>query len=158
MWSWNDDGYQTDKIRFLKLGSFYNTSPSSQDFPGLSPDSAKMSQRDLKRPACSHIDGAATGCGSSQSVASHQQEQGAGARVLEGTHLVFGCTAAVIGLLWPASSQKPGPPLALKIIHLSAPVSWLPCAPVPTWLCWQGDTAYIWVTSPRATQLNPPQV
>lgn len=37
-------------------------------------------------------------------VASHQQEEGGSARVLEGTHLVFGCAAAVIGLLWPASS------------------------------------------------------
>ncbi len=44
------------------------------------------------------------GCGYSQSAVSHQQEEGGSARVLEGTHLVFGWVAAVIGLLWPASS------------------------------------------------------
>lgn len=63
-----------------------------------------MSRQDLKQPVRSHIHGAATGCGYSQSVASHQQEQRASARVLEGTHLVFGCAAAVIGLLLSAIS------------------------------------------------------
>lgn len=77
---------------------------SSQGFPRLTAHGAKMSQRDLKQPACSYIHWAATRGGHSQLVATHQQEQGASAKVLEGTHLVFGCTAAVIGLLWSASS------------------------------------------------------
>lgn len=117
-----------------------------------------MSLRDLKQPICSQIHGAAMGCGYSQSVASHQQEQGA--RVLEGTHLVFGCTAAVIGLLSSAiSTLAEARATAGPEDNPSVSTSQLaPMCPCTHMAVLTGDSAYIWVTSARATQLKPLQV
>lgn len=112
-----------------------------------------MSLRDLKQPVCS------LGCGYSQSVASHQQEQGASARVLEGAHLVFGCTAAVIGLLLPAiSTLAEARATASPEDNPSVSTSQLaPLCPCTHMAVLTGDSAYIWVTS-VATQLKPLQV